>query len=56
MAMNNQDIIILFYLGLSPDHKGRKIEEIWEWDHDRLEYTHNYNELRTSAIALDVRF
>ncbi|WP_254173607.1 opioid growth factor receptor-related protein [Planktothrix pseudagardhii] len=39
---NNQDIIILFYLGLSPDHKGRKIEEIWQWDHDRLEYTHDY--------------
>ena len=42
MNSNNQDILILFYLGLSPDAQGRKIEDIWQWKHDRLEYTHDY--------------
>lgn len=42
MNSNNQDILVQFYLGLSPDAHGRKIEDIWQWAHDRLEYTHDY--------------
>jgi hypothetical protein len=42
MNSNNQDILILFYLGLSADAQGRKIEDIWQWEHERLEYTHDY--------------
>lgn len=39
---NQQNSIILFYLGLSPDHQGRKINQIWQWDYPQLEYTHDY--------------
>ncbi len=35
MNSNNQDTLILFYVGLSADDQGRKIEDIWQWDHDR---------------------
>ena len=44
MTLNSdqQNSIILFYLGLSPDHQGRKINEIWEWNYAKLENTHTY--------------
>ncbi|MEC4816291.1 MAG: opioid growth factor receptor-related protein [Scytonema sp. PMC 1069.18] len=34
--------IVPFYLSEQPDTEGRMIDEIWAWDFDRLEYTHNY--------------
>ena len=39
---DQQNSIILFYLGLAPDQQGRKINEIWQWDYPKLEYTHDY--------------
>lgn len=38
----DQNQIILFYTGLSPDQRGRKINEIWQWNYAKLEYTHDY--------------
>ena len=34
--------IVSFYLGQSPDNGGRMIDEIHGWDHDHLEYIHDY--------------
>jgi hypothetical protein len=34
--------ILAFYQGQSPDSSGRMIEDIWSWDYQRLEYTHDY--------------
>ena len=34
--------LVKFYLGKEPDHKRRWIDQIWEWDHDQLEQTHDY--------------
>jgi len=34
--------IIEFYAGISPDRQGRKLEEIWQQDHQWLEKTHDY--------------
>jgi hypothetical protein len=34
--------IVAFYLGVSPDAEGRRIEHIWDWDDGRLEYVHDY--------------
>jgi hypothetical protein len=34
--------IVAFYRGTSPDHLGRRLEDIWRWDNDRLESVHNY--------------
>ena len=34
--------ILAFYQGQSPDLSGRMIEDIWSWDYQRLEYTHDY--------------
>lgn len=44
MTLNSeeQNLIILFYSGLSPDDRGRKIHDIWQWDYAKLEYTHDY--------------
>ncbi len=40
----NQPIepIVAFYFRQRPDSLGRTIEEIWAWDYQKLEYTHNY--------------
>ncbi|MBR8832522.1 MAG: hypothetical protein DSM106950_00370 [Stigonema ocellatum SAG 48.90 = DSM 106950] len=35
-------MIVPFYLGEQPDTESRMIYEIWAWDFDKLEYTHNY--------------
>jgi hypothetical protein len=35
-------MLIPFYLGEKPDSAGRMIQEIWDWDSERLECTHNY--------------
>jgi len=42
MSHNTPGDILAFYRGQSPDSKGRMIEEIWSWDYQRLEYTHDY--------------
>lgn len=42
MSNNTPEDILPFYQGQSPDSKGRMIEEIWSWDYQRLEYTHDY--------------
>lgn len=42
MSHTTPEDILAFYRGQSPDSKGRMIEEIWSWDYQRLEYTHDY--------------
>src|SRR5437762_2896650 len=34
--------LVDFYKGLAPDYKGRKLHDIWNWDYERLEETHDY--------------
>jgi hypothetical protein len=34
--------IMDFYSGLSPDHRGRHLNEILEWSDDELERVHDY--------------
>jgi Opioid growth factor receptor (OGFr) conserved region len=34
--------LVPFYLGERGDSKGRKIEEIWTWDFEKLECVHDY--------------
>jgi hypothetical protein len=36
------DMLIPFYLGDAPDLRGRTIEDIWAWDFETLECTHDY--------------
>jgi Opioid growth factor receptor (OGFr) conserved region len=36
------DLLIPFYLGEQSDLRGRKIQEIWAWDFEDLECTHDY--------------
>jgi len=33
---------VSFYLGQSTDSNGRRLEEIWSWNYDELEYVHDY--------------
>lgn len=44
MTLNSadQNLILLFYSELSVDDRGRKINEIWQWNYAKLEYTHDY--------------
>jgi hypothetical protein len=42
MFNETSDNILDFYQGQSPDLSGRMIENIWSWDYQRLEYTHDY--------------
>ncbi|MDF5714821.1 MAG: opioid growth factor receptor-related protein [Rhizonema sp. NSF051] len=35
-------MIVPFYLGEQPDTESRMIYEVWAWNFDKLEYTHNY--------------
>ncbi len=34
--------LLRFYRGTGADAAGRRIEDIWAWDHGRLEYTHDF--------------
>ena len=34
--------LIAFYRGKAPDAQGRRIDDIWSWDHRRLEMVHDY--------------
>lgn len=34
--------ILSFYQNQSPDSKGRMLADIWSWDYQKLEYTHDY--------------
>lgn len=34
--------LINFYLGNTVDHRGRKIEDIWQWNDHKLESVHDY--------------
>ncbi|WP_232432181.1 opioid growth factor receptor-related protein [Chamaesiphon minutus] len=36
------EMLVPFYLGERADVRGRRIEEIWEWDFEELECTHDY--------------
>lgn len=36
------DPIVAFYLGRSKTDDGRWLKDIWTWDNDKLEWTHNY--------------
>lgn len=38
----SQSLLVSFYLGLSTDNRGRRIDEIHAWDYDTLEDVHNY--------------
>lgn len=40
--MPNQSGLIAFYRGLSPDNRGRFIDEILHWDYSRLEGVHDF--------------
>ena len=40
--MNADSIIIQFYLGKTTDNRGRTIEQIWQWNYEVLERTHDY--------------
>jgi hypothetical protein len=37
-----EDRLLRFYDGIGTDHRGRRLEDIWEWDHGRLESVHDY--------------
>lgn len=37
-----QSQILSFYNGDAGDHRGRRLEYIWTWDHTRLEDVHDY--------------
>jgi len=39
---SNSDILVAFYLGKVADLSGRRIDEIWSWNYDELEYIHDY--------------
>ena len=41
-GMKTDSKIVEFYLGKTTDNRGRSIEEIWQWDHELLERTHDY--------------
>ena len=34
--------ILAFYQGRSPDSSARVLEDLWLWDYQKLEYTHDY--------------
>ncbi|MDF0552747.1 hypothetical protein [Kamptonema sp. UHCC 0994] len=34
--------ILAFYIGQTPNTDGRTIEEMWSWNYQKLEDTHNY--------------
>lgn len=34
--------LIAFYRGQAPDSQGRTIDDMWSWDHRRLEMIHDY--------------
>ncbi len=34
--------LVAFYRGEAPDDHGRRLQEIWQWDDERLEDIHNY--------------
>jgi hypothetical protein len=34
--------LVEFYLGKAPDYQGRMLQDIWTWDHEKLEATHDY--------------
>lgn len=38
----NSTELLNFYLGTGIDNQGRKIEDIWSWDHEKLEYIHDF--------------
>jgi len=40
--MANTQIIIGFYDGTEPDHRGRYLHEIQQWTDDQLEVVHDY--------------
>jgi hypothetical protein len=37
-----EEVLVAFYLNQRPDSEGRMIEQIWSWDYESLEYTHDY--------------
>ena len=42
MSNEVSENILAFYQGRSPDSSGRMLEDIWLWDYQKLEYTHDY--------------
>jgi hypothetical protein len=42
MANAASNDILAFYQGQSADSEGRMLENIWSWDYQELEYTHDY--------------
>lgn len=42
MLNKTSEEFLAFYLNRCPDAEGRMIEEIWSWNYQTLEYTHDY--------------
>jgi hypothetical protein len=42
MSNEVSENILAFYQSRSPDSSGRKLGDIWLWDYQKLEYTHDY--------------
>lgn len=42
MSHATPEDILAFYQNQSPDSRGRMLEDIWSWDYQELEYTHDY--------------
>jgi Opioid growth factor receptor (OGFr) conserved region len=42
LNFGNRSSLVAFYAGQMPDSEGRRIEDIWSWDYERLEYVHDY--------------
>ena len=40
--MQNFSPLLQFYANQIPDTHGRYIKDIWEFNHQKLEYTHNF--------------
>jgi len=40
--MDVDSTIVQFYIGKTTDNRGRTIEQIWQWNYELLERTHDY--------------
>ena len=38
----NRSKLLDFYAGIGADNRGRKIENIWTWSHEKLEQSHDF--------------
>lgn len=38
----NLSELLNFYAGTGTDHRGRRIEDVWSWSHEKLEQVHDF--------------